>query len=71
MVSVAPIAPLAHRQAVAIAVASYDGAVVYGLIGDADAAPDLDVLASCIHDALDELVHASPPARGRREGRGA
>jgi WS/DGAT/MGAT family acyltransferase len=61
--SVVPIAPLAHRQAVAVAVASYNGHVAYGLIGDADALPDIDVLADGVTEAMADLLDASPRAR--------
>jgi WS/DGAT/MGAT family acyltransferase len=66
--SVVPIAPLAHRQAVAIAVASYNGLVSYGLIGDADALPDIDVLADGVGEAIADLLDASPRVRPRRGG---
>jgi hypothetical protein len=65
---VVPIAPLAHRQAVAIAVASYNGQVSYGLIGDADALPDIDVLADGVGETIADLLDASPRARPRRGG---
>jgi WS/DGAT/MGAT family acyltransferase len=67
LVSVVPIAPLAHRQAVAIAVESYDGRISYGLIGDAEAIPDLDVLAASLADALADLVDATPHGRARAQ----
>ena len=44
---------------------SYDGKVFYGLDADRDALPDLDVLAACIRESLDELVDASSSSRGR------
>ena len=33
-----------------------DSKVFFGIVGDRDAVPDLDVLAQCIEDALVELV---------------
>jgi diacylglycerol O-acyltransferase / wax synthase len=68
LVTVYPVAPIAHRQAVAIAVASYDGQVNYGLIGDGDAMADLDVLAACLEDSLIDLVAASKPRRRTARG---
>lgn len=50
-----PIAFLPKDHALAIAILSYDGAVSFGLIGDHDALPDLDVVADGISAALDEL----------------
>ncbi len=60
-----PVLPLLPGQALAIGVTSYDGKVFYGLDGDRDALPDLDVLGSCISESLDELVDASSAARSR------
>ena len=51
-----PVAPLSKGQALSIGVTSYDGTVYFGLFGDRDAMPDLDVLGQCLHDALDELL---------------
>ena len=50
-----PVVPLAKGQAVSIGLTSYDGSVCYGLNGDRDAMPDIDVLGQCIVDALAEL----------------
>ena len=46
-----PVVPLAQRQALGIAVMSYDGHLAFGLLGDYDALPDLGVVS----DALPEL----------------
>jgi hypothetical protein len=54
-----PVVPLAKTQALSIGLTSYDGGVFYGLNADRDTMPDLDVLTSCIDDALAELVAAS------------
>jgi WS/DGAT/MGAT family acyltransferase len=51
-----PVVPLAKGQAVCIGLTSYDGGVYYGLNADRDAMPDVDVLATCIEEALAELV---------------
>ncbi|MEO8106464.1 MAG: wax ester/triacylglycerol synthase family O-acyltransferase [Actinomycetes bacterium] len=51
-----PVSPLSKGQALSIGVTSYDGRVFAGLFGDRDAMPDLDVLAQCLDDALDELL---------------
>jgi diacylglycerol O-acyltransferase / wax synthase len=56
MLSMFPVVPLAKGQAVSIGLTSYNGGVFYGLNADRDAMPDIDVLASCIEDALAELV---------------
>jgi diacylglycerol O-acyltransferase len=50
------VAPLSKGQALSVGVTSYDGKVFFGLFGDRDAMPDLDVLGQCLRDALDELL---------------
>jgi diacylglycerol O-acyltransferase len=54
-----PVQPLVAGHALAIGATSYDGKVFYGLNADRDALPDLDVLAQCIEESLEELVEAS------------
>ena len=62
-----PVVPLAHGQAVAIGVTSYDGGLYYGVNADRDGMPDVGVLAQCLVDALDELAEA--PVHGRDDGK--
>jgi WS/DGAT/MGAT family acyltransferase len=61
-----PIPFLAGERALAIAIISYDGKVGFGLLGDYDALPDLDVVAEGIEASLAELVAL---ARGGRRAR--
>ena len=65
-----PVVPITGRQALGIAVMSYDGRLGFGLLADYDALPDVDVLARELRAAIDALVAgASIPqraARGRR-----
>jgi diacylglycerol O-acyltransferase / wax synthase len=70
----APIAFLPEDHALAIAIMSYNGCVDFGLLGDFDSMPDLDVFADYLEDALAELMQAAgvgkpatPPAAARRE----
>ncbi len=51
-----PVVPLARMQTVGIALLSYDGRVGVGVLGDADRARDLPVLAAALPAALDELA---------------
>jgi WS/DGAT/MGAT family acyltransferase len=51
-----PVVPLAKGQALSIGLISYNGRVCYGLTADRDVMPDVDVLAGCLSEALDELV---------------
>lgn len=61
MIELFPILPLADGKAVSIGLTSYDGGVYYGVNGDRDAMPDVEVLASLIEESLAELVEASGP----------
>ena len=51
-----PVAFLPENHALAIAIMSYNGGIDYGLLGDYDALPDIDVVAAGIDDALQELL---------------
>ena len=66
MVASYPVLPLAAGHLLTIGVTSYDGEVFFGLNADRDAISDLDVLAQCLTDALEELldttVRAAAPA---------
>jgi diacylglycerol O-acyltransferase / wax synthase len=55
----APVAFLPEDHALAVAVMSYNGCVDFGLLGDYDAMPDIDVFADYIQDALAELMEAA------------
>src|SRR5207253_10062070 len=54
-----PIAPLAKRQALCVAVMSYNGKLNFGLLADYDAIPDLDRLVEGLRESLDELRAAA------------
>ena len=58
----APLAFLAPEHTLAIAIVSYNGAVTFGLLGDAAALPDLADLAQHLRDCLAELVKAAKNA---------
>jgi diacylglycerol O-acyltransferase len=59
MLEAYPVVPLAKGQAVCVGLTSYDGGVYYGLNADRDAMPDVDVLATCIEEALAVLVEGA------------
>ena len=59
-----PLVPIFAYHAVGIAVASYDGEVVFGISGDRASVPDLDVLAAGIEESIAELLELA-----RAEGR--
>lgn len=60
-----PVLPLAEGHALAIGATSYDGKIFYGIDADRDAVSDVDVLAQCLVEALEELVDASSSSRAR------
>jgi diacylglycerol O-acyltransferase / wax synthase len=61
-----PLAFLPENHALAIAIMSYNGGIDYGLLGDFDALPDIDVIARGIDDALGELLDAAGADSGGR-----
>jgi len=62
-----PVVPLAGRQALGVAVLSYDGRLGFGLLGDYDALADLDDLAGFLRTSIDALANgASVPRRAAR-----
>jgi diacylglycerol O-acyltransferase len=62
-----PVLPLSSGHVLAIGVTSYDGEVFFGLTADRDAISDLDVLAQCLLDALDELLDTTVRAMDLRQ----
>jgi WS/DGAT/MGAT family acyltransferase len=54
-----PVVPLARRQALGIAVMSYDGHLGFGLLGDFDALPDLEQIAKDLEWAIASLARAA------------
>jgi diacylglycerol O-acyltransferase / wax synthase len=60
-----PLAFLPKNHALAVAIMSYNGGLDYGLLGDYDALPDIDVIADGIDASLKELLEAAARARIR------
>jgi hypothetical protein len=56
MVELNPMCPIGNRLTLNIAVESYVDKLSIGLVADADANPDLDILAAGICDSLEELL---------------
>jgi WS/DGAT/MGAT family acyltransferase len=54
-----PLAFLPQGHALAVAIMSYNGGIDYGLLGDYDALPDIDVIADGIEESLAELLDAA------------
>jgi WS/DGAT/MGAT family acyltransferase len=59
-----PYIPLFASVRLAVAIFSYDGTVSFGVSGDYDSAPDIDVLCAGIEHGLDQLVALAQPAPG-------
>lgn len=68
-----PVVPLARRQALGIAVMSYDGHLGFGLLGDFDALPELESITGDLKWAIDRLARAAgvTPAPKRRAAKRA
>ncbi len=54
-----PLAFLPENHALAIAIMSYNGGLDYGLLGDYDAMPDIDLVAEGIEASLAQLLEAA------------
>jgi diacylglycerol O-acyltransferase len=53
-----PYIPLFASVRVAVAIFSYNGALSFGISGDYDSAPDIDILCAGIEHGLDQLVRS-------------
>lgn len=60
-----PFLPLAGDAALSVAVTSYAGEVFFGVLGDRDAMPDVDVVVDSLGEAVAELAEAAERERGR------
>jgi WS/DGAT/MGAT family acyltransferase len=66
-----PVVPLARRQALGVAVMSYDGKLGFGLLADYDTLPELETIAGELNRAIASLARAAgtkghQAARARR-----
>ncbi|CAB4932752.1 unannotated protein [freshwater metagenome] len=57
-----PIAFLPRDHALAVAIMSYDGKLSFGLLGDYDAVPDIDIIVAALEAAIDDLLAAARAA---------
>jgi WS/DGAT/MGAT family acyltransferase len=64
-----PVVPLARRQALGIAVMSYDGNLGFGLLADYDALPELERIARELERSIAALASAAGVAKPRRARR--
>jgi diacylglycerol O-acyltransferase / wax synthase len=59
-----PLAFLPEDHALAIAIISYNGQIEFGLLGDYDALPDIDLIADGIADTVAEMLAQAREANG-------
>jgi diacylglycerol O-acyltransferase / wax synthase len=60
-----PQVPLALKQGLGIAIMSYNGGLHFGLLGDYDALPDIEELATDLDAAIDALALAAGLSEGK------
>ncbi|HEX6697749.1 MAG TPA: wax ester/triacylglycerol synthase family O-acyltransferase [Solirubrobacteraceae bacterium] len=70
LLDVFPVAFLPKDHALAIAIMSYNGHMNFGLLGDYDALPDIDVIGEGIHASLEELLALARGRAAEREAAG-
>jgi diacylglycerol O-acyltransferase len=58
MIRAFPYVPLGGQIRIGIAIFSYDGEVNFGVTGDYDTTPDLDVLTAAIEDGMTQMLKA-------------
>lgn len=71
MLEAFPCVPIAGTASLGIAILSYNGQLSFGLNGDWDVVPDLDVLASGIQESVRELEEVAQTPRIDSEGAAA
>jgi hypothetical protein len=59
MQEVYPVVPLTANTSIGIALLSYNGTIGFGLLGDYDTAPDVEVLAEGVEKSIAELASAA------------
>ena len=63
VLDVFPVAFLPKRHGLAVAIISYNGGINFGLLGDLDALPDIDVIADGVREQLAELTRLAEERR--------
>jgi WS/DGAT/MGAT family acyltransferase len=59
LLEIAPMVPVGNNLALTVGAVSYNGTVSFGLVGDFDALPDLDVTIEDVRTATEELAVAA------------
>lgn len=68
LLEIIPYVPIATTLRTGIAIFSYCDTLTFGITGDYDSTPDLEVLARGIEDGVTELLKAAGRVRGRPRG---
>ena len=64
-----PFVPVVGSIRIVVAIFSYDGGLYFGVTGDYDGAPDIDILTTGIERGMDDLLAiAAPTTRAPRNG---
>ncbi len=66
MIESFPFVPVVGSIRIVVAIFSYDGGLYFGVTGDYDGAPDIDVLTSGIEAGMDDLLALAEPPNGAR-----
>jgi diacylglycerol O-acyltransferase len=61
-----PFVPVVGSIQIVVAIFSYDGGLYYGVTGDYDGAPDIEVLTAGIEQGMSDLLALSAPPKPRR-----
>jgi WS/DGAT/MGAT family acyltransferase len=68
MIESFPFVPVVGSIRIVVAIFSYDGGLYFGVTGDYDGAPDIELLTSGIEQGMQDLLElAAPPKRPRRQ----
>lgn len=67
IIEIIPYVPIASTVRIGVAIFSYCGQVTFGITGDYDSCPDLDVLGHGIEDGLAKLLTIAQGSNGLRE----
>ncbi|HET9101781.1 MAG TPA: WS/DGAT domain-containing protein, partial [Solirubrobacteraceae bacterium] len=68
MLEAFPFVPLGGHVRIGIAIFSYDGGINFGVTGDLDTAPDINVLCAGIEEGIAELLATVPEPPTRANG---
>jgi WS/DGAT/MGAT family acyltransferase len=69
MLEAFPFVPLGGSVQIGVAIFSYDGNINFGVTGDRDGAPDIDLFCGAIERSVSELLPAGTPPAGEERPR--